>query len=143
MFGDGFMETLTIAEAVQPDADDPIIVYCVVATGDTEIGEPITGPGVQVYETAPPPVNVREFPPHTRVEELFAVTVGLGLTLTKIVAEAIQNALLPVTVYVVVLTGDTTIVELVAKVLHVYVVAPLAVKVVVLPEHICELLATA
>ena len=62
--------------------------------------------------------------------------VGRGLTVTTLVAEAEQPDVVPVAVYVVVLPGVTLMLIVVAALLHRYVVAPLAVRVVEKPAQI-------
>ena len=63
--------------------------------------------------------------------------VGMGLTITSIVAVLLQPAPDdPVTVYVVVVDGLTLILVPEAPVLQLYVVAPFPVKVELLPKQI-------
>jgi len=97
--------------------------------------------GDHEYVVAPLAVNVVELPEHM-VGGADKVTVGVGLTVTTTVFEAPAHPpVVPVTVYVVVVVGlALTLAPVVALKFvlgaHVYVVAPLAVKVVELPEHI-------
>jgi hypothetical protein len=73
------------------------------------------------------------------MDELVAVvdTVGEGLTVIVRVAVPVQLPDVPVTVYVVVVVGETvTVVPVKFPGIHVYVVAPVAVIVVLLPEQI-------
>lgn len=79
-----------------------------------------------------------------QIEELpaVAVTVGEGFTVMSCVAVAVQPAVVPVTVYVVVIAGETvTGFPESDPGIHVYVVAPFAVSVVELPEHSVVLVA--
>ena len=67
------------------------------------------------------------------------LNVGVVFTVTTTVFDDVLGhpaALVPLRVYVVVVTGLTLITEVVAPVLHEYVAAPLPVSVVELPEHI-------
>ena len=101
-------------------------------------------PGDQLYEVAPPAVSVAEDPAHI-VGEL-TVIAGNAFTVTvEVAVPAHPEAFVPVTVYVVVDTGDAvTLAPVVAdNVLpgdHVYEVAPLAVSVAEDPAHIVALL---
>ena len=71
-----------------------------------------------------------------------AVTVGEGFTVITRVAVPVQPAVVPVTVYVVVIAGETvTEVPVNDPGIQLYVVAPLAVIVVELPEQIVVLVA--
>ena len=56
-----------------------------------------------MYVDAPAPVNVAELPP--QIVPAFAVTVGKGFTVTSEVACAVHVAVVPRTVYVVVVLG--------------------------------------
>jgi hypothetical protein len=57
-------------------------------------------------------VNVDELPEQTAVGEALAVIVGLGMTSIVIVCDAIQPKLFsPSTVYVVVIVGETIVVD--------------------------------
>lgn len=49
------------------------------------------------------------FPEQIAVGEALAVTVGFGFTINVIVLVLVQAPLAPVTVYVVVTVGDTTV----------------------------------
>ena len=86
-------------------------------------------PGFQVFVVAPPPVKVEVTPAQTVVGFATAVTVGLGFTTKEIVFELLHPSVdVPVTVYTEVVVGVTIITVVVAAVLHVYELAPLAVK---------------
>ena len=69
-----------------------------------------------------------------------AVSLGVGLTVTVTFAVLVQpSALVPVTVYVVALVGDTVLELPVPKLLdHLYLLAPPAVKSELAPEHIVD-----
>lgn len=81
------------------------------------------------YVLAPEAVKVVDAPWQSDVEEADTETVGLGLTVTVAEAEFVPPAVVPVTVYVVVLVGLTVILEPVEPLLQLYVLAPLAVNV--------------
>ena len=68
----------------------------------------------------------------------FTVTFGVALTVTIATAVALQLPVVPVTVYVVVVvnTGVVTLAVLPIFGLQLYVVAPSAIKVAVVPEQI-------
>lgn len=87
---------------------------------------------------APFAVIVVEFPEQMVVLVAEVVTVGVGLTVTNTVPVFEQPApTVPVTVYVVVVVGETvTEVPLSDPGIQVYVVAPLPVSVVLFPEQI-------
>ena len=129
--------TVTCAVDEQP-AVVPVTVYVVVVAGETEIGEPLMLPGIQLYDVAPLPVSVVEEPAQMVGLEAVAVTVGVGLTVTVMVAvDAHPGPSVPVTVYVVVVAGDTvTGLPLMLPGIQLYVVAPAAVSVVDPPEQI-------
>jgi hypothetical protein len=65
---------------------------------------------------------------------------GNGSTCTLTVCELLQPDTVPETVNVVLLTGFTVVVATPEPVDHVYVVAPLALRVAVCPEQIVALL---
>ena len=80
-----------------------------------------------------------ELPEQIVVGAADTVTVGVEFTVTVTVCGASeQPPVVPVTVYVVVVAGLTEIVDVVAPVLHTYVVPPFAVSVLELPEHIVD-----
>jgi hypothetical protein len=90
-----------------------------------------------VYVEAPVPVKVAVLPMHNTVGLELAVNVSVGLTVNETVVVFEQIPLSPVTVNIVVAVGVTTIVVPVnAPGFHVYEVAPFAVNVDELPEHI-------
>lgn len=91
-----------------------------------------------MYVEAPLAVIVVELPAQIVGEAADAVTVGVGVTVTATVfAPLLQPAVVPVTVYVVLVPGVTLMLEPVKPPgCHVYVVAPVTVSVVELPEHI-------
>jgi LysM repeat protein len=106
--GNGLTVTPTVAVFTQPLAFVPVTVYVVLAVGDTVTDEPDKLPGFHTYVEAPLALN--EVLPPTQIAEFaeLAVTVGNGLTVTPTVAVFTQPlALVPVTVYVVVVVGDT------------------------------------
>jgi hypothetical protein len=106
--GNAFTLTVTVAVFTQPLALVPVTVYVVVVVGDTVTDEPDKLPGFHTYVDAPLALN--EVLPPTQIAEFaeLAVTVGNGLTVMVRVAVFTQPlALVPVTVYVVVVVGDT------------------------------------
>jgi hypothetical protein len=106
--GNAFTLTVTVAVFTQPLALVPVTVYVVVVVGDTVTDEPDKLPGFHTYVEAPLALN--EVLPPTQIAEFveLAVTVGNGLTVTPTVAVFTQPlALVPVTVYVVLVVGDT------------------------------------
>jgi hypothetical protein len=111
----------------------------VVDAGVTVTGDPLIAPGFQVYVEAPVPVRVEVLPEQMVGLLAVAVTVGEGLTVISCVVVEEQPDV-PVTVYVVVVAGETvTEVPVSAPGFHVYVVAPEAVIVVEVPEQIVAL----
>ncbi len=106
--GNAFTLTVTVAVFTQLLALVPVTVYVVVVVGDTVTDEPDKLPGFHTYVDAPLALN--EVLPPTQIAEFaeLAVNVGNGLTVTPTVAVFTQPlALVPVTVYVVVVVGDT------------------------------------
>ena len=87
---------------------------------------------------APLAVNVVLCPEHIVSSDAEAVTVGNAFTVTLTVAVPVHPAVLvPVTVYVVLLVGDTVLELPVPRLCdQLYVLAPLAVIVEDDPEHI-------
>ena len=84
--------------------------------------------------------------PPEHIEALAGVNtiVGVGLTNKDTVATAVHpETLVPVTVYPVVVIGETDIVAVVAPVFHEYVEAPLDVKTALAPGHMAVGLAIA
>jgi len=108
---------------------------------------PVRAPGFHKYEpnaSTPDTVIVNGVPAHTVDEDGLTTIVGVGLTNKDTVATAVHpETLVPVTVYPVVIIGETDIVAVVAPVFHKYVEAPLAVKTALAPGHIAVGLATA
>lgn len=109
----GAAETLAPVVAESPVAGDHVYV--------------VPPDAVKVVPLQPPPL-------------LPALTEGSELTLTVTIALPLQPAVLPVTVYVVVVEGEAvTLLPVVAERPapgdHVYVLPPVAVKVVVLPAQ--------
>ena len=84
----------------------PIIVYVVLLVGFTVTELPFVDIGNHVYVVAPAAVNVA-VPPEQILAEL-DVMDNAPLTLTEPVAVLVQLPFDPVTVYVVLLPGDTT-----------------------------------
>ena len=77
-----------------------------------------------------PPIQIPD-------KEAERVTVGLGCTVTSLLADAVHPLLLvTVTVYVVFANGETEIAAVVGPVFHTYVPPPLAVRVAVAPLQI-------
>lgn len=86
---------------------------------------------------APFAVNVELFPLHNKVGVPEAVIVGVGVTVILTIAVDVQTPFEPVTVYVVLFNGVTTTLDPInALGFQVYDVAPVADKVVELPEQI-------
>ena len=106
-----FTVTVTCAVEVQPFPAVPVTVYVIVVVGETEIGDPEILPGFQTYVDAPPPVRLVELPVQIVGEAVVAVTVGEGLTVMVRVAVPEHPEVVPVTVYVVVVAGETVIGE--------------------------------
>ena len=92
-----FTVTETTALLVQVP-DEPTTVYVVVRVGETVTLVPTRLPGFQVYVEAPDPVRVNELPEHIEVVELDALTVGIGTTVSVLVAEFVHVPLLPTSV---------------------------------------------
>jgi hypothetical protein len=116
----------------------------VVTVGVTVCGVPINPPGFHVYDTAPDALNVVESPKQIAVLVAAAITVGPENTVNVTVFVLVQPPFAPVTVYVVVTVGlTTTDVPVKAPGIHVYVVAPLPVKVAELPAQTAVGFATA
>jgi hypothetical protein len=111
----------------------PVTVYEVVLAGETEIEEEFS-PELHEYESAPEAVNVA-FPPEQIVGE-FTSTVNDGTMLTVATALPEHSLEVPVTVYEVVLVGETETEEEFSPELHEYESAPEAVKVAFPPEQI-------
>jgi hypothetical protein len=100
-------------------------------------GLPVPSPPLQVYVAPPDAVRVVELPAQIGLLLAAILTVKLGLMVMVIVAVPVQPAVVPVTVYVVVVAGETvTGFPVPRPPLHEYDVAPLAVSVVDVPEQI-------
>jgi hypothetical protein len=107
--GNAFTVTDTCCVSLHPNVVVPTIVYVVVtigvAMGDVQLVQDNPVAGVHVYVFAPDAVNVVELPAHI-VLLVPGFTVGLGLTVTVTMPVSIHPlALLPVTIYVVVVVG--------------------------------------
>jgi hypothetical protein len=93
---------------VHPLAAVPVTVYVVVVVGVTVTGEPVSDPGIQAYVEAPVAVNVVELPVQIDALDAVAVTAGEAFTVMRRVDVLVQPLIsVPVTVYVVVVVGDT------------------------------------
>ena len=102
-----FTVTVCVAVLVQPFALVAVTVYVVVTLGDT-VGEPVKLPGCQAYVVPPVALNCDE--PPTQIDDGFALVVINNALLTDTVCVAVAVhplALVAVTVYVVVIVGDT------------------------------------
>lgn len=106
--------------------------------GVTETVVPLNDPGIHAYVEAPPPVSVVLLPAQMVGLPAEAVTVGVGFTvIIRVPVEVHPLAAVPVTVYVVVMAGETVTGEpLNDPGIHVYVEAPAPVSVVLAPLHI-------
>jgi hypothetical protein len=143
--GVGVTVTVICAWLVQPFAPVPVTVYVVVVVGVTVTGEPFRFPGFHVYDVAPLPLRSVEPPLQMVVLVADAVTVGVGLTVTVTCPWLVQPfAPVPVTVYVVVVVGETvTGFPLKLPGIHVYEVAPEPVRSVEPPLQMVGLVAVA
>jgi hypothetical protein len=131
--GDAFTVTVRVLEVLLQLPLEPVTVYTVVEDGLTTLLAPEPD-GIQVYVVAPLAVNVVDAP--LQIVVLVGVTVITGIALTAtvaITAAPTQVPLEPVTVYTVVDAGLTALLAPEPDGNQVYVVAPLAVKVVVPP----------
>lgn len=87
--------------------------YVVLALGLTTILAPVW-PVLHEYEPAPTAVSVAELPAQMEEDDALILTLGAALTNTVTDATAEQPLeLVPVTEYVVVTLGDTTMLALV------------------------------
>ena len=135
-----FTVTGATAVSVQP-AVVLVTVYVVVVVNAAVLGFDIdTKPPVQLYVVAPLAVNVVLSP--LQILGLFTVTVGLGFTVTVAIAVPVQPLVVPITVYVVVVVSAAVLgFDIGANPpVQLYVVAPLAVNVVLSPLQILGLL---
>jgi uncharacterized NAD(P)/FAD-binding protein YdhS len=109
----GTTAMLIVELPIQPCVLVASTVYIVVMAGVTDINDPLTGPGNQVYVAAPPAVNVAEEPAQIDGEDAVAFIVGVGLTRTDTVCVVRQpKAEAPVTVYVFPGVGVAVMLEL-------------------------------
>jgi len=113
----------------------PVAVYTIVEAGVTTTTDPGNEPGFQVYVTAPLADKVAVPPVQTDGEPVEAITEGFAFMLTLIEVVPVQDPLTPTTEYVVAMVGETTVTLVVAPVLHVYDVAPVTDKDVLLPKQ--------
>ena len=106
--GKVFTVTVTCAVLEQPPGAVPVTVYVVVVVGETVTVVPLRLPGFHTYVDAPLPVSV-VLDPLQIVEVLAeAVTVGRPVTVTVTLLVFVQPfEPTPVTVYVVVVVGET------------------------------------
>jgi hypothetical protein len=142
--GVGFTITLTVRVDEQtPFA--PVTVNTVDTLGLTIVVAEVIFPGFQVNEDAPAAVNVVLAPLQIFVGDADAITVGVGVTRRLVVTLAVQPAaLVPVTVKIVELIGDTvTEAPLKFPGFHVKLMAPEAFNVAVEPLQIAVGLAFA
>jgi hypothetical protein len=80
----------------------PKRLYVVVTLGVTDKEEPLEDEGAHVYDVAPPAISVASAPLHIKLEVVFVVTFGVGLTIRLKEAEFEQPpAPNPVTEYIV------------------------------------------
>jgi hypothetical protein len=100
--------TETVAVLKQPDGSVPVTVYVVEETGTSVTEAPERFPGIQSNVVAPFAVKVTDAPLQTALLEIVAVTDGVGFTVMVDIAIEVQPfAAVPVTVYVVVVFGET------------------------------------
>ena len=101
--------TLTVAVPVHPAVLVPVTEYVVVELGVT-VMLAVLPPVFQLYVFAPLAVSTEVAPLHIAAGLADAVTDGNGFTVTLTVAVPVHPAVVvPVTVYVVVLVGDTVL----------------------------------
>lgn len=106
--GVGFTVTVNTEVLVQPFAAVPVTVYVVVVVGDTVTDAPVKLPGIQLYVEAPVALSVVELPTQMLLLAAVLDTFGAGLTVIVRVEVLVQPfAAVPVTVYVVVVVGET------------------------------------
>ena len=102
------------------------------------MADPVKPPGLHVQVEAPEALNatVAPLPEQIEVGVAVAVIVGVGLTNSVTVLVFVQPPLEPVTEYVVVTVGETvTLAPINEPGIQVYVVAPDADKVALLPAQ--------
>jgi hypothetical protein len=135
-FGKAVTLTVTFAVFEQPELV-PVTVYVVVEPGDTVYEEFEPRLLLQLYVDAPLALIVELDPAQIGDIVAEAVTLGKAVTVTVTFAVFEQPELVPVTVYVVVEPGDTEYDEFEPRLLlQLYVVAPLALMVVLFPAQI-------
>jgi hypothetical protein len=129
ILGKLYTSTSVVAVFVQPLPSVPVTVYTVYAVGLT-LQVAVAGPPVQVYVLAPPPLSKLLLPLHIMGVPELAVTLGLVLPVTSIVAVFEQPApLVPVTVYVVVPPLAVNGMPSLMPPLQLYKLAPVPLKV--------------
>ena len=69
---------------------------------------PVNDPGVHVYEEKPLAVNVAFEPGQIELEEPVTPKIGFVIIMIRVFVLLHPNAFVPVTVYVILLTGETT-----------------------------------
>ena len=107
--GKEFTVTLTVAVPVHPAVLVPVTEYVVVVLGVT-VMLAVLPPVFQLYVFAPLAVSTEVAPLHIAAGLAVALTDGNGFTVTLTVAVPVHPAVVvPVTVYVVVLVGDTVL----------------------------------
>jgi hypothetical protein len=144
--GNELTVTTTDAPAEQPAALVPVTLYVVFTVGDASTVPPVVADnpavGTHVYVVAPFAVRETEPPAQMAGADAVMETVGVAFTSTKAVALAVHPfASVPITVYVVGFVGlavtDAPVVVLRPVFgVHVYVAAPLAVKMPDAPAQI-------
>jgi uncharacterized protein with GYD domain len=129
--------TVTVLVLVQPFDAVPTTVYVVVLVGETVTVVPVRLPGFHTYVAPPLPVSVVLLP--VQMVPLAADDVMVGVVFTVMVRVDVfvqPFAFVPVTVYVVVVAGETvTVVPLRLPGFHTYVTPPVAVIEVLDPEQ--------
>jgi hypothetical protein len=126
--------TVTVATADPVQVPEvPVTVYEVVLAGETEI-ESVVSPPLHEYESAPVAANVALVP--VQIVGELTVMSRFDPTVTVATAEPVQEPDVPVTVYEVVLVGETEIESVVSPPLQTYESAPLAINIVLVPVQI-------
>lgn len=126
-----------VAVLEQPFVSRPVTVYVVLDDGFTVTAAPERLPGFHVYTDPPEAVSVILPPEQIVVLDAVTEIVGFGFTVMVCTAELIQPfASVPVTVYVVLVVGETVTEFPVSDPgIQVYELAPFAVSVVLLPSQ--------
>ena len=109
MTGLGFTVKVTVELPVQPEAV-PVTVYVVVFAGETVVCVPIKEPGIQTKEVPTTllfATKIDDAPLQIAAGVAVEVTTGSGFTVTETVALPEQPEAEPVTVYIVVVAGET------------------------------------